>query len=39
MIGEDNLYTVNYPEFEQPFNYIIKHSDNEVRGHGEKAPQ
>lgn len=38
MIDESKLYSVQYPKFELPFTYIIKHIGAEVRGYGEKAP-
>lgn len=37
MIDKSKLYNVNHLGFKEPFTYIIKHIDAEVRGHGEKA--
>lgn len=38
MIDESKLYSVQYPKFELPFTYIIKHIGAEVHGHGQETP-
>lgn len=37
MIDNSKIYNVNHPEFDEPFNYIIKYIGAEVHGHGKKT--
>ena len=38
-MDNDQVYSVTRKEYVEPFNYIMKHTGAEVRGHGEKAAE